>query len=599
MHDLKIIDAYLSIPAGIEFKVPKFTVIIGQNGSGKSHLLQALSGLHSRSKNTGNPRAVQIRLGALTKFGNRPYDVARIFEDLKRQSSWIKIALKTFALDDIGSMEERLKETEFERGQYLDERGAIEFLIKAHELGFDLSKPTPYIAGLLTPISKLSETSLLNLKDVDLKSLFFEYKTRQSHNDFVAYQFQSGKNPFKPLSEIEFKEFFGPSPWESLNDTLEQLGLPYEFQEPPDPLDFDDYKIELLHKSKGIGVEPSSLSSGELTLLSISTLMNILPATGNKDLILLFDEPDASLHPSNCKTLVKLIRESLVGKHGYSAIVTTHSPTTVAICPEDSIYEMNALSRTPEKIEQQKALDVLTEGVDEFRISTKNIRQIYTEGADPEIYQQLFFCLNRAKPFNYRAVFPQTGGRANRETVVNIVKLLNDAGNDLAKGVTDWDTVETRLIAPNVEILGGNRYSLENYILDPIYVALATRAPNSNRPFSNLDLNWEIGLSEIFAMKGKDLQALSDSVLQRCEIDPEHETECLLENGESVKLPNKFLKLKGHTWSHALVKHFGNELKRFTNSDPHYDKLMPLLMKTIRDFPAFLSVDIRYTFDKF
>ena len=176
---------------------------------------------------------------------------------------------------------------------------------------------------------------------------------------------------------------------------------------------------------------------------------------------------------------------------------------------------------------------------------------------------------------------------------------MNDAGNDLAKGVTDWDTVETRLIAPNVEILGGNRYSLENYILDPIYVALATRAPNSNRPFSNLDLNWEIGLSEIFAMKGKDLQALSDSVLQRCEIDPEHETECLLENGESVKLPNKFLKLKGHTWSHALVKHFGNELKRFTNSDPHYDKLMPLLMKTIRDFPAFLSVDIRYTFDKF
>lgn len=40
---IKIRNVYKSIPASLEFELPFFTVLTGENGSGKTHLFEALN----------------------------------------------------------------------------------------------------------------------------------------------------------------------------------------------------------------------------------------------------------------------------------------------------------------------------------------------------------------------------------------------------------------------------------------------------------------------------------------------------------------------------------------------------------------------------
>lgn len=40
---IRIVKEYKSIPAGLEFDIPDFCILTGRNGSGKSHLLEAIA----------------------------------------------------------------------------------------------------------------------------------------------------------------------------------------------------------------------------------------------------------------------------------------------------------------------------------------------------------------------------------------------------------------------------------------------------------------------------------------------------------------------------------------------------------------------------
>ena len=41
---IKIVRHHKSIPSGLDFELPEFTVLTGENGSGKTHLFEALGG---------------------------------------------------------------------------------------------------------------------------------------------------------------------------------------------------------------------------------------------------------------------------------------------------------------------------------------------------------------------------------------------------------------------------------------------------------------------------------------------------------------------------------------------------------------------------
>ena len=78
--------------------------------------------------------------------------------------------------------------------------------------------------------------------------------------------------------------------------------------------------------------------------------------------IFLFDELDASLHPSMVKNLLAVIEETFTSRGGFVLLVT-HSPSTVAFARESSIFVMHKSgSNRIERASKKDALSILTEG---------------------------------------------------------------------------------------------------------------------------------------------------------------------------------------------------------------------------------------------
>jgi predicted ATP-dependent endonuclease of OLD family len=151
---------------------------------------------------------------------------------------------------------------------------------------------------------------------------------------------------------------------------------------------FDSYQLKLIHTEKpNLQINFDALSSGEKILMALVASIYKASSDGLFPDILLLDEVDASLHPSMMKNMLNVI-EKIFLKQGVKVILVSHSPTTIALSPEDSIFIVNksGLNRI-EKKSKQEALSILTQGyatIDEglklFDEVTKNNLTIITEG---------------------------------------------------------------------------------------------------------------------------------------------------------------------------------------------------------------------------
>jgi hypothetical protein len=190
--------------------------------------------------------------------------------------------------------------------------------------------------------------------------------------------------------------------------------------------------------------------------------------------LIVIDEPDAHLHPEMSKILVDVFTETFVKNLGIKVIITTHSPSTVAVAPEDSIFQLsNQRPCSLKKISKDDALKILTTGLPNLSIDYKNHRQVFVEGQiDVSFYQTIFSVINSRTEQIHRLYFISYGrGRGNCNQVIQLVKELSVAGNVSSFGIVDWDSKNT----PNNKIYvhgEGKRYSIENFIFDPLYLAM-------------------------------------------------------------------------------------------------------------------------------
>jgi AAA15 family ATPase/GTPase len=112
--------------------------------------------------------------------------------------------------------------------------------------------------------------------------------------------------------------------------------------------------------------------------------------------VLLFDEIDAPLHPSMTQSLLRTIQDVLINRHGIKVILTTHSPSTVALAPETSLYAMSKTEsktelRRLQKTTKDKALTILTTGVPTLSIDYENRRQVFVESQyDAQFYEKIY-----------------------------------------------------------------------------------------------------------------------------------------------------------------------------------------------------------------
>jgi ABC-type ATPase involved in cell division len=133
-------------------------------------------------------------------------------------------------------------------------------------------------------------------------------------------------------------ESLGPAPWDVVNETLRVSSFPYEVISPIKTKLLDHYALRLKDRQTGIEIAALDLSSGEKVLLQLVLWLYTAGKVGHFPKLLLLDEPDAHLHPSMTTQFLDVISEVLVNRYGVRVIMTTHSPSTVALAPEGTVF---------------------------------------------------------------------------------------------------------------------------------------------------------------------------------------------------------------------------------------------------------------------
>ncbi len=230
-----------------------------------------------------------------------------------------------------------------------------------------------------------------------LGKVVWDYHVKYNKNQFHIFQNKEQGGDFTTLSESEFIDMHGEKPWDVINDILSRFDtLTYRINSPEGHDYFGNFHLTLKHINKpGVEIPFSSLSSGEKILMALVASIYKSSSDGYFPDILLLDEVDASLHPSMIKNMLNVINNIFL-KNNIKVILVTHSPTTIALSPSNSIFVMNKDGTNRiEKKSKQDALSILTEGyatIDEglklFDQASKNNISIITEGNNAQLIKK-------------------------------------------------------------------------------------------------------------------------------------------------------------------------------------------------------------------
>lgn len=343
-------------------------------------------------------------------------------------------------------------------------------------------------------------------------------------------------------------------PWVEINDVGRELGFRYEIVEPR--LDDQRFEVKLRDKIRGVFVSPNALSSGEKVLFSLLIALFSARSMSFKPEVILFDEPDAYLHPSLTATMLHVLHDVFVQRFGMQIILTTHSPSTVALSPEQSVFTMD--SGAMKKTSKKDAILSLTCGLNTLAIYYENNKQVFVEAKnDAMALSNVFHIAQQQKEWlktnDIQLHFINVGeesGDGGCSEVKNIVSDLCKAGNQTVYGLIDWD--KKNAPKDRIFVLGrGNRYALDNYLMDPISVSLLFLEESVEKQkigFAADDAIVSFGSKTV-----NEIQSIIDSIVTQLSssIPPELRSdstsiEYSTMDGRLFRLPKWFLIVRGH-----------------------------------------------------
>lgn len=359
------------------------------------------------------------------------------------------------------------------------------------------------------------------------------------------------------LTEEQFEQRFGPKPWDFVNEILELSKLDFRINHPVLSEPYGSFETRLTKVSTGVEMRFADLSSGERVLMSFALcLYNSSENTGATTFpkLLLLDEIDAPLHPDMVKFVLNTVREVLVKKHQIAVILTTHSPTTVALFEENGIFEMNTNGPSLEKTTKDRALSILTAGVPTVSVSYNQINQVFVESETDAVVLSYLYQAMKSSLTSLRSVqFIKSGrksGTGNEENagcarVKSVVQDLRSAGVKTVFGLIDWDGKNSSEEGILV-LCEGTRYSIENLILDPVLL-IATLA----KEFT------DFAKTEKFLVDGETFvglanwtesrwQAATDKLMLTLGMEAEAKVTVEYRNGMKLKFARSYLEQRGH-----------------------------------------------------
>lgn len=438
----------------------------------------------------------------------------------------------------------------------------------------------------------------------NFSNLFKRYQDKFEENEYRRYKNEiRGIKNISFLTNNEFIDTYGEAPWLFVNEIIQEADLDYYLYVPEDYNRDAPFQLKLVNTINKAEINFSDLSSGEKVLMSLALALY----NSNFDIqfpkVLLMDEPDASLHPSMSKKFLDVINEVFVKEKGVKVIVTTHSPSTVALAPEESIFVAQKEKNRIKKASKDFALNILTSGLPSLSINYENRRQIFVESEnDVKFYEGLY---QKLRPFLQKEIslsFISSGESrtdkngakiSNCDQVKNISSTLRKAGNNLVWGIIDWDT-KNKSTENYLKVLGSDsRYSIENYLFDPILLtALLLREKIILREDLGLIDNQNYtdfkDLTEVHLQRVSDF--LIDSISEEFNFKNKEFRECKFINKKKINIPIWYLETNGHILEEKILKVFPqlNNLKRGKEEMLK----MEIIDKVIDDIPNLISNDL-------
>lgn len=570
----------------LNLKLPVFTILTGGNGSGKTQLLEYLR--------FPNEYPIQLKNSEEQKFDSDykiVYAITDIDEnrlmnivfsspglldnekEMSHQESLIqKIKREWRDLNYLARSYNSLKYKTF--NNETEELNSLntEIINLASSLNNQNNFSSNYVKKAnIHQLNKLKEISKKSEKPIDeiyfLDFLIFysaPSKLFSSALDLLFHQFH-----LKTIYYPQLTNKISP-PWEVFNQILSKANYRYKTKYTPSDNEENPPKVKLIDNVTGIdNVTFDSLSSGEKTIMSLIFVLYHASNFGEFPEVVLFDEPDAHLHPSLTDLFINVIQQVLVEKHNVKVILTTHSPSTVALAPEYSIYRMDRDLGYPIKETKNKALKSLTTGVPYLNINYEDRRQVFVESDyDVEYYEKIYLKLEPFLNSEISLNFISSGNskklhKGSCSQVKKITEVLRKSGNNTIWGIIDRD--KDNVSNDYIKVLGDNeRYTFENFILDPLLVAtLLIREKMIEKEYFGLHNNENYYDLKLF--DNERLQFIVNRYFLKFENFKNQETfEVVLLNNRIVKLPKWFLNHQGHDLEDIILQVFPqlNSIKR-------------------------------------
>src|SRR5690606_20054669 len=291
---------------------------------------------------------------------------------------------------------------------------------------------------------------------------------------FYDYRLSEIDLKIREYSIEEIRKELGVEPWETLRTIIRNAKLPYEINDPSQNSVKDFFTLMITHKDLKCNVEFTDLSSGEKVLMSLAIYLYKYQFYSIKPKLLILDEPDAHLHPEMAYALITILYDFFVKDLNINVILTTHSPSTIAMVNDDSIFRVsNKDIEFLKKISKDDALKLLTSFIPTLNIDYKNHKQVFVESpTDRNYYQSIFDKLAQDHNLESKLYFISNGyGKGSCTQVTETVESIRNTGNQTFFGIIDWD--KTNNDKGYVKVHGReNRYSVENYTYDPVYLII-------------------------------------------------------------------------------------------------------------------------------
>lgn len=553
---------YKSITNFIWRDIPNFVVLTGVNGSGKSQLLDLI---YKTIINT-------------SKIAERVNLMGKIF--MPNEVVYLKGEWQLHNTSDVNM---------FSIQQQMN--GIFNNLKSGgnENSGFKEGNPNVYAAcqNVLLKTGKQHNTLTREEFNKNFPEILIEYERELSQKIgeiFFNYRVSEIELKAKDLSESEISRTIGEKPWVVLREIIKESKLPFEINDPSDIWLRDSFKLKVTHQILKEEIDFNDLSSGEKVLISLvfylynSQEKKIFPK------LLLLDEPDAHLHPSMAQQFLNVIKNVLVDKFGVQVIMTTHSPSTVILAPEGSIYEMSRIEpRIRKSPSKNHAVSLLTSGLVYVGEGTKYI--LVEDKDDVEFYTYIYNQLKLENQIdsNIPLVFipASTNSKSGGNQVVKdwVNKLQGSGLFNIIQGLIDADSKNT--VSEGIFKIG--RYSIENYLADPILV-YAVLIDNQKNPQIN-DLSFRVGEEyKLKSLLNINLQKIADTIFAKVEPELKNyftdfnsadliRVEIAFVGGQKMQYPNWLLTKRGKT---ILNEVYG---KVFSSSGINFTTLLKAFQK--------------------